>query len=141
MNGVKESLAEQIVRGELCNQTQVFGSARAVLFSGASDGADTLFGKMALEHQHHVVHFLGPRNRPSDEAASTQAECLCHVTDDLLDSPTISRAAVRAALAICGGMRRGMDGNTHSYCDKKNLLDGWRDSRRNFLQVRRAEVN
>ena len=106
-----------------------------VCFSGACVGADLRFATAALASGHRVVHFLGPRNAPCDEAAATQADALCHVPDSLLDDPVITRAVARAALARCGGRRAADSSEAHAVA-----LDEWRDFRRNFLQVRRSKV-
>ena len=129
--------AEQIVGGPWPHPSRA--QDENVCFSGACTGADLRFATAALASAHRVVHFLGPRNAPCDEAAATQADCLCHVPDSLLDGPVITRAVARAALARCGG-RAGDASEAHASEAHTAALDEWRDSRRNFLQVRRSEV-
>ena len=129
-------LAEQVVTGAL-DLSSLSCGASAVLFSGASPGADTLFGHFALLCGHRVVHWLGPLNEPSDEAQACQAQCLHKVPDTVLDADIITQAVRRAATAIGGHCHSLDEENTDA---ARGELDQWKDSRRNFLQVCRAEV-
>ena len=107
-----------------------------VLLSGASPGADTLFGEQALRGGHQVLHVLGPRNDPSDEAAQAQAQQLLRVDDKLLDGPVVSGPFTAAAKA------RGISKPTRHIPQggANGTLDEWRDSRRNMLQVSGAQA-
>ena len=58
-----------LARGEYPHGIAGATSNRPLMLSGASDGADTLFGEHALRVGHGVVHVLGPSNEPSEEAA------------------------------------------------------------------------
>ena len=102
-------------------------SGKRRMLSGASPGADTLFGAAAGRAGHRVVHFLGPTNEPSEAAAREQARSLCHVKKATIEHATVSGALRAAAVARL-----------------KPLPDAWAeewyDSRRNFLQVRRADA-
>ena len=100
--------------------------AAPLMLSGASEGADTAFGRCALAAGHTSAHILGPRNVPSAECVSSQADALYRVGDELLDSEEISAALERASRLRLGASSR-MSGDL-------------RDSRRNYLQVRRAEL-
>ena len=65
-------------------------AATSFCLSGASDGADTLFGEGGLKAGHEVIHFLGPRNDPSAPAAESQSDSLVSVSDEVrppLSSP------------------------------------------------------
>ena len=108
------SLAEQIVRGPV-------STSKPLLLSGASDGADTLFGAAALRAGDDVVHFLGPGNAPSEVARCEQAASLHAVKKELIEHPTIVAALRDAATA------RG-----------ESDVSAWYESSRNFLQVRRV---
>jgi len=121
-------VAEQLAHGTLRP------SRGPVLLSGASEGADTIFGEEALRVGHGVLHVLGPRNEPSDEAAVGQAVHLVAAADELLDGPIVSAAFERAAEA------RGIAQSAAGDAGLHGTLDDWRDSRRNFLQVRGADV-
>ena len=103
----------------------------AVMLSGASDGADTVFGEVAAHSQHRVLHVLGPRNTPSDEAKASQPHTLVNVDDSVLDGPLVDAAFVAAAAA------RGI-GVSDGAALPNGTLEEWRDSRRNYLQVRGA---
>jgi len=107
-----------------------------VLLSGASPGADTLFGEEALRRGHQVLHVLGPRNDPSAEAAQEQPQQLLRVNDELLDGPVVS-ASFNAAAKVRGiskPTRRLPQGGPNG------TLEEWRDSRRNMLQVVGAQA-
>ena len=101
--------------------------AQPRMLSGASPGADTLFGAAAARAGHVVVHFLGPNNEPSETAAREQADSLCRVQRATIEHPSVTAALRDAAAARL-----------------KPLPDAWAeewyDSRRNFLQVRRADA-
>ena len=96
-----------------------------IMVSGAASGADTLFGLEAAKAGHRVIHVLGPRNQPSGECSRQQPETIHRFTDALLNSATVSTAFQRA------GEARFFDEAT---------IAAWRDSRRNFLQVRGAKA-
>ena len=89
--------------------------------SGASEGADELFGCAALSAGHVVAHIMGPRNVPSALCASTQGDALYHVSDELLHSSCIS-AALQKAQVERAGVASHMTGAIE-------------ESRRNYLQV------
>ena len=76
--------------------------AQPRMLSGASPGADTLFGAAAARAGHVVVHFLGPNNEPSETAAREQADSLCRVQRATIEHPSVT-AALRDAAAAEGG--------------------------------------
>jgi hypothetical protein len=139
---VGAAAAEEVLAGTADRHSVLSAVGNAVLLSGASDGADTLFGKMALRHEHAVVHFLGPRNEPSGEAAQTQAEAIYRVPDEVLDRRDVTSAMQRALSArICSDT--GADAapelqEAARAAARDALVEEWRDSRRNLLQVLRA---
>lgn len=108
---------------------------KVVMLSGACDGADTLFGEAALKLGHGVIHVLGPRNEPSDEAMVGQANTLLKVSDEFLDGELVSPAFERAAASR--GIFPAKDENDEG--GMYGTLDDWRDSRRNFVQVVSAD--
>ena len=120
---------ELLARGAFVPKKVNSAMPSVVLLSGASEGADTLFGEAAQRAGHGVLHVLGPRNTPSDDAAVGQAKYLVNVSDSLLDGDLVSPAFERAAA------ERGIfpDGGAFG------TLEDWRDSRRNFLQVAGAD--
>ena len=63
----RTGLAERIVSGEPLSRP------KPLLLSGASDGADTLWGAAAIGADHDVAHFLAAENEPSDVARREQA--------------------------------------------------------------------
>ena len=101
---------------------------KPMMLSGASDGADTLFGRYALAAGHDVRHILGPRNQPSVECDKKQSSTVVRVSDDVLGGDVASAAFEYAAAARHVGEPGG------------GTLDEWRESRRNFLQVRSASA-
>lgn len=118
------SLAYKIASGIPLNIPQ------PMLLSGASVGADTIFGTYALQSGHNVVHFLGPRNEPSAEAVAQQASTLYRLCDELLDGDAVSADFERVGAARLLGKNADFSAG---------ILE-WRDSRRNILQVRSADT-
>ena len=104
------------------------GSGKGVLFSGASDGADTRFGIRARAANYDVVHFLGPRNEPSTEAAEQQAQQLMRLEDSLLEGQAMNDIFASVNRTRFAGS------------DLETAEEDWRDSRRNVLQVLRADM-
>eukprot|EP00443_Scrippsiella_acuminata_P095549 CAMPEP_0115488108 /NCGR_PEP_ID=MMETSP0271-20121206/61302_1 /TAXON_ID=71861 /ORGANISM="Scrippsiella trochoidea, Strain CCMP3099" /LENGTH=1459 /DNA_ID=CAMNT_0002916181 /DNA_START=44 /DNA_END=4424 /DNA_ORIENTATION=- len=104
-----------------------------MLLSGACDGADETFGEMAMQHKHRLVHFLGPGDEEwaSAKAKEKQSHAFQHVKAELLQDKVVSEAFDRAGESRVLGSQRTPD---------------WRArvaemaSRRNFLQVRCADV-
>jgi len=122
------SLAEDIINGSLGDEQ--FRHCPMCL-TGASDGADTLFGKAAMAAGHEVVHFCGPGNVPSDDVQRHQADCVYRLTDELLDCDTVSEAFQLAGSArVLGGVPDQED----------DWQLKWRTSKRNYVQVRKAQT-
>lgn len=118
-------LAEQLLAHEPIGAS---GIERPLMLSGAADGADTCFAQCALSAGHDVVHFLGPRNRPSKTAATQQAHCLYRLDDELLEGEVINEVFERILPCMASGE------------DVDAVRATWRDSRRNFLQVCEAQA-
>ena len=102
---------------------------RSVMLSGASDGADTLFGALALGCGHLVAHLLGPHNVPSAAARAGQQEALCHLDDGILHSELVDE--------VVDAIRRARYPN---YASLAAFDRDWRKSRRNVLQVLCADA-
>ena len=99
-----------------------------LLLSGASPGADTEFGEAAMRLGHEVAHFLGPNNEPSPEATQTQTAKLLDVSDDVLEGEAVGSVFRKTVHTRFAG-------------DALDTADeDWKDSRRNVLQVMRADV-
>ena len=104
-----------------------------VLLSGAAEGADTLFDEAASAAGHEVIHFLGPRNAPSEETLNTHPGSLFYLEDNLLDSQPVDDIVAKVNRERFGLARS--DRVSLASCAKT-----WRDSRRNVFQVRCADA-
>ena len=124
-------LAHLLLKGAHFPNEGIFGILDHVpiLLSGASEGADTLFGAAAMRAHHGAVYVLGPRNQPSAQCAQQQQRGLYPVADTLLDSAAVSTPFEYAASARSVGPH-----------GSQGTLEDWRDSRRNYLQVCGASV-
>jgi len=127
--------AEALARGIFPNGVPQLVPPPLTMTSGACDGADSLFGAMAKGAGHDVLHVLGPRNEPSEDCAKIEPSVLLNVKDDLLDGPLVGPffegACLRRKIPPAG--EEGADVEA-----PYGTLVDWRDSRRNFLQVRGA---
>ena len=98
---MSEKLLAELPTAILTGRSAVnaLAEGRSVMLSGASDGADTLFGALALGCGHLVAHLLGPHNVPSAAARAGQQEALCHLDDGILHSELVDEVvdAIRRA--------------------------------------------
>eukprot|EP00966_Prymnesium_polylepis_P311773 7204160-Prymnesium_polylepis.1 len=122
------TLHEAVLKGRAAVGAHLQGGA--AMLSGASDGADTLFGALAMQCNHKVVHFLGPRNSPSKIATESQPGTLYRVGDDTLESEQVNR--------IVDSIRQVR--YSRQYPSREAFEADWRDSRRNVLQVSAADA-
>ena len=119
-------LHERVLEGRAALGARVRG--RTVLLSGASDGADTLFGALALRQGHEVVHFLGPQNVPSAAARDGQPDTLYPLSEQALQCEQVNE--------IVGAIHRVR----HPDVSVEAFEAEWRDSRRNVFQVQSADA-
>ena len=120
-------LAARILSGELDASRLV--RDRSMMLSGGADGADTAWGEYALEAGYEVVHFAGRMNSLSDEVKRRQKHCVFRVPDKVLMHPAVTAALARAGEALLPDEDRAGDWQAD-----------WIESRRNLLQVCRADA-
>ena len=111
-------LARLILGNKLGSAEDPLRSDDPLLLSGASDGADTVFGAAALAAGHRAAHLLGPTNEPSVRAVEDFA--VYRVDEGALDDPRVVCALESAAAA------------------RREAPEAWEASKRNYLQVCRA---
>ena len=66
------SLAEDIMSSETIKPL----GGGSMMLSGAAAGADTTWGRHALQSGYSVVHFVGRLNHITEEAQTSQAQCI-----------------------------------------------------------------